>query len=236
MKIVMVIPTLNEEQIIERTLQETLRVFAESLQDYDWKVVVADNGSTDTTVAVVQTLMATEPRLGLWTTTKKGKGKAVRGAWADHQAEVYAFMDADLSADLNDVPVLLEALTDADVAVGSRFHPASNRARSLRGEIVSRGYRTLRRLFVDLPVSDSQCGFKALRREAWERIKEDLIVDSWFFDTELLAFAHRAGLTIQEVPIRWTETRYPERQSKINVWASAKDSFKHLLDLRRRLK
>ena len=62
----------------------------------------------------------------------------------------------------------------------------------------------------------------ALRREAWERIKEDLIVDSWFFDTELLAFAHRAGLTIQDVPIRWTETRYPERQSKINVWASAK--------------
>lgn len=232
----MVIPVLNEGKIIEQTISEAVVAFSTMLPTLDWMLVVADNGSIDDTAQIVQRFMAHEPRLRLWQTRQRGKGRAVRGAWSAHEADVYAFMDADLSADMACLPRLLEALEHTPIAVGSRLARESQRRRSWRGEIVSMSYITLRKLMIDLPVRDSQCGFKALRREAWEQLKDDLRHDGWFFDTEMLAFAHRAGLAITEVPIRWVEARYPGRKSKIGVWQSAMESLGHLWDLRQRLK
>ena len=228
----MVIPTLNEEAIIENNLG---LILAAMQQFANWQVVVADNGSTDWTRKIVEQRATTESHLSLWTSEQRGKGLAVRGAWNDHDANVYAFMDADLSTKLEALPTLIAALDHADVAIGSRFHVESHRSRSLKREFVSRVYVALRNLFVVLPVKDSQCGFKAIKREAWEKVKNDLTHTGWFFDTELLAIASKRGLIIAEVPITWTEAPHGKRKSKMSLWKSARESISYLKALKRRI-
>ncbi len=232
MKMLMVIPTLNEEAIIEKNVG---LILAAMKQFEDWHVVIADNGSTDRTREIVRRLTIDEPRLLLWTSEQKGKGLAVRGAWTDYQADIYAFMDADLSTDLEALPHLLAALDSADIVVGDRFHPQSTCARSLKRELVSRAYVFLRRLFLKLPVKDTQCGCKAMKKTAWEKIKKDLTHTGWFFDTELLAFATKCGLSIVAVPIQWAEAPHGKRKSKMHLWRSYKESFSFLRILKQRL-
>lgn len=232
----MVIPTLNEAEIIEDNLRLIVAAMHRYFAEEDWKVVVADNGSTDGTGEIVRRLSVAEPRLGLWESDKKGKGLAIRGAWSDNDADVYAFMDADLSTNLDDLPALIQALNTADIAVGSRFLGGASCVRSWRREVVSRVYVALRNLFVRLSVKDSQCGFKAIKREAWKQIKTDLIHTGWFFDTELLSFAQARRKCIVEVPIRWAEAPHGKRKSKMPIWRSAKESMGYLVDLRKRLK
>lgn len=232
MKVLMVIPTLNEEAIIEKNVGLILAAMKEF---EDWHVVIADNGSTDRTREIVRRLTIDEPRLLLWTSEQKGKGLAVRGAWNDYDADIYAFMDADLSTDLEALPKLLGALDQADVAVGSRFHKDSCRSRSFKREFVSQVYVALRSCFLPLPVKDTQCGFKAIKKVAWDRIKNDLTHTGWFFDTELLAFATKCGLSIVAVPIQWAEAPHGKRKSKMHLWRSYKESFSFLRILKQRL-
>lgn len=235
MQVLIVVPTLNEELVIGRNIVSVMAIFERILGDHDWKVVVADNGSKDHTREIVGQLMTTYPHLDLWTTAQRGKGLAVREAWKSRKADVYVFMDADLSTDPADVIKLLAALQTADVAVGSRLHPDAQVDRSFGREIVSRCYRLLAGMFVTIPLKDYQCGFKAMRREAFDVIKNDWTHDDWFFDTEILAFAHKRGLTIAEVPIRWQETLDARRKSSMNVLRLSLGSIKQLRRLRRRL-
>jgi len=236
MKVLMVIPAYNEELVIEKSLRLTVEAFDGLLSGHDWTVLVADNGSDDRTREIVRGVADVCPRVGLLSLGRKGKGLAIREAWGSEDADVYAFMDADLATDLRDVPALVDGAARSGIAAGSRVHGKSVVVRSRARRIVSLGYRLAARVLVPVSVRDLQCGFKAVRRDAAQALLPLLTHDGFFFDTELLAHAERQGFVISEVPVRWEEGRDARRKTSVKIFATAWDNFKHLWILRRRLR
>ena len=121
MKILIVLPTYNEELVIEKNLRSLFALLPSLIPNDEWRVVIADNGSSDRTGQIVASLASTFPQLSLWTTPKKGRGNALREVWMHHDAEVYLYMDADLATDLQEIPHLLAATAEAQIVVGSPF-------------------------------------------------------------------------------------------------------------------
>lgn len=209
-----VLPTRNESDIIARSLN-TLRAFLDHEVREPWRIVVADNASTDTTRTVVVSIAAVDPRIQLFTLDRPGKGHAVLRAWeacaskpeASAQ-DIFLFMDVDLATDLRHLPLLIDAIRGgADIAVGSRLATGARVERSMLRRIVSRLNQALLRAVFGLPVADAPCGFKAVNERTVRAILPQVRDDQWFFDTELLIRAHRAGFQIVEIPVAWHEPR-----------------------------
>ena len=236
MKVLMVVPTYNEQLVIAKNIKTAYTALAVLLKDHDWTLLVADNGSTDTTPGVVSALLAGCPRLAFWHTDKKGRGNALRQVWMQADADVVAYMDADLAADLAEVPKLIAALRDADLAVGSRLSRGSSTDRSFFRECISRSYNLLSEILVGTSVSDLQCGFKAVKREVAQKILPLTTHDGWFFDTELIVFAEHLGFKVAELPVAWQESPDRRRKSSVKVFSTIWDDLVSLWKLRRRIK
>lgn len=199
-----VIPVLNEElqlaDSVGRVHKAMARVWGGS-----FSIVIADNGSTDSTARIASDLALKYHRVELLRLEQRGRGGALRKAWLSSTAEVLAYMDVDLSTDIAHLPELLGPIVsgDCDVAIGSRLLPHSRVERNLKREILSRGYSSLLRGILGLRIHDAQCGFKALSRRAAQLLLPQVQNEHWFFDTELLAHAQWAGLQVIELPVRW---------------------------------
>jgi glycosyltransferase involved in cell wall biosynthesis len=174
---------------------------------FAWRIVVVENGSSDATAAIARSLAARDARIRVLELDAAGRGGALRAAWLASDADVVAYMDVDLSTNLDALGPLVAPLLDrsADVAIGTRLAAASRVRRCVRREVLSRGYNALARTVCGATFSDAQCGFKALRADVARALVPDVRDDGWFFDTELLLLAQRAGLTIAEVPAQWIE-------------------------------
>ena len=199
-----VIPVLNEE---EQLVGSVGRVH-EALKrcwGHDFSLVIADNGSTDATPHIAAELARQYLEVEVLRLDKRGRGGALRAAWLRSTAEVLAYMDVDLSTDLVHLPELLNAVASdhCDIVIGSRLLNNSQVERCFKREVLSRGYSGLLRAVLGLRVRDAQCGFKALSREAAQRLLPSIQNDNWFFDTELLAEAQWQGLRIHELPVHW---------------------------------
>ncbi|MDA0256449.1 MAG: glycosyltransferase [Chloroflexi bacterium] len=202
-----VLPVYNEERQLAASAR-TLLAWCDAHPEHQWRVVVADNGSTDGTLAVAHALEGEYPRrLVALHVPVAGRGLALRTAWLTSPAEVCAYMDVDLATDLDALPALIEPLAanEADLAVGSRLHPDAQRQRSRRRELLSRGFVLVLRHGLGLRLSDAQCGFKAIRREAARELIPLVRDNRWFFDSELLVLAQRNEYRVREVPVRWTD-------------------------------
>ena len=134
------------------------------------------------------------------------------------------YMDVDLSTDLADISPLLGGIVDEgyDIAYGSRLARAANIERSFRREVNSRGYIALIKLLFWTRFSDAQCGFKAISRQAADELLPHIEDGEWFFDTELLITAEKAGYRLKEVPVRWVEdadtrVRFPQDMIRMGV-------------------
>ena len=148
-----------------------------------------------------------------------GRGRALRAIWSESDAEVLAYMDVDLSTDLNALLPLVAPLLSghSDLAIGTRLARGSRVIRGPKRELISRSYNLLLRTLMGARFSDAQCGFKAIRRDQ-ARALLPLIQDTgWFFDTELLVLAERAGLRIHEIPVDWTD----DLDSRVDIIATA---------------
>ena len=225
-----VIPVLNEERALPGSITR-LVAFLETEYRGPWAVVIADNGSTDGTLAVAQRLSEGKPRVRVVHLDQRGRGRALRRAWLESTAEVVAYMDVDLSTDLVAFPRLIEAIVDgADVAIGSRLAPDSRvERRTLKREIASRGYNLLiRLLFPRSGIVDAQCGFKAVRREAAQTLVPLIKDNAWFFDSELLLLARRCGYRLAQVPVHWTD----DPDSRVRIMRTAWEDIKGLLRVR----
>jgi hypothetical protein len=164
---------------------------------------------------------------------EKGRGRALRQAFLGSDAAVVGYMDADLSTHLAALPEALARLRGgAQVVIGSRLLPGSRTRRRLRREVLSRTYNHLVRAAFGTQLRDHQCGFKFLGREASRRVVPLTRDDLWFFDTELLVLAQRAGLRIDEIPVDWIE----DLGSTVRVLRTIRDDLVGIARLRRRLR
>jgi putative flippase GtrA len=201
-----VIPVLNEE----RALPGCIAVLHDYLTEWlpcDWVITIVDNASTDDTQMVAKRLEREWSRVRVMSLDERGKGRAVRAAWMNSDADVVAYMDVDLSTGLDAfIPLVMSlAAGHSDVAIGSRLAPGARAVRGLKRELVSRVYNGLLKLIHHVQFRDAQCGFKAARAEVIRPLLCRIEDDTWFFDTEMLLLAEHNGLRVLEVPVDWIE-------------------------------
>lgn len=236
MMVSIAIPVLDEEKVLRATVTKIRTVADERLPGHDVEIVIADNGSTDGTAVIADELRRTVPGVRVLRIEKRGKGLAVRSAWASASADVFVFMDADLATDLGALPALVASIAEGgDVAAGSRYHPGSTVVRTALRKALSHGYRVLLRALFGTGVADVPCGFKAVSSRVVREVMPSVKDDGWFFDTELLMRAERRGFGIAEVPVTWREIRPAGRRSKVRVVRLAADYVRKAVALRREL-
>ncbi len=200
-----VIPVFNEERCLRDSVQ-TVHGFLSRTANYRWRIVVADNASTDSTPRIAQALEDEIDRVSHFRIPVKGRGLALRRCFLATEADIVAYMDVDLSTNLRFFPLLVEGIKAGyDLCVGSRLMQAARTQRSRHREFISRSYNLLIKLLFLNHFSDAQCGFKALRRSAGQRLLPLVKNDNWFFDTELLLLAERNDYRVFEVPVEWVE-------------------------------
>jgi glycosyltransferase involved in cell wall biosynthesis len=222
-----VIPVLNEEKDLPRSVAVLWDFFNEHLP-YQWQIVIADNGSTDKTLAVAQALSQQYPRVTYIHLDLRGRGRALRKAWLESKADAVAYMDVDLSTKLTAFPKLVQALVDEGygVAIGSRLARGSMVKRGLKREITSRTYNFLIKLMFCPSFHDAQCGFKAVRRDVVKEIVPFIKDQAWFFDTELLLLAQKKGYRIKEVPVEWVDDAGTTVKVAKTAWEDVKGLFR----------
>jgi glycosyltransferase involved in cell wall biosynthesis len=201
-----VIPVYNEERALARSVYRLQR-FLSTQPSVSWRILIADNASTDATPEIASALAQTLPGVDVLRLEEKGRGRALRAAWLASSARVVCYMDVDLSTDLKALMPLLAPLLSghSEVAIGTRLARGARVTRGLKREFISRSYNWLLRLFLRARFSDAQCGFKAVRGDVVRGLVADVRDGGWFFDTELLILAQRRGLRIHEVPVDWIE-------------------------------
>jgi putative flippase GtrA len=212
-----VVPVYNEE----RALPGCLQVLRRHLRDqfpFEWMITVVDNASTDGVLRVASEIAASDGRVRVLHLDRKGRGHALRTAWAYSDADVVVYLDVDLSTSLDALLPLVVPLINghSDIAIGSRLAPGARTVRSARREVISRGYNLMIRLTHGARFSDAQCGFKAARAEVIRPLLAHVHDEGWFFDTELLLLAEHNGLRVHEVPVDWVE----DADSRVRIWST----------------
>jgi dolichyl-phosphate beta-glucosyltransferase len=220
-----VVPSYNEEL----RLPASLGKISAYIQDKrpNTELIVVDDGSTDRTTAVAESWRGRIPQLRVVSNgVNRGKGFSVRHGSLEAHGDVVLFTDADLSSPIEEGEKLLAALGSHDVAIGSRAVDRSlievheSPFREFAGIIFNR----IVRIILRLPFVDTQCGFKAFRRERCHIIFEQQTIERFGFDPELLYLARHHGLSIAEVPVRWAHSP----ATKVNM---LRDSVQMFLDV-----
>ncbi|RNG26635.1 bifunctional glycosyltransferase family 2/GtrA family protein [Streptomyces botrytidirepellens] len=218
-----VIPVYNEEADLERCVRR-LHDHLTRTFPYRFRITIADNASTDRTPHVAAYLDDTVEEVTAVRLEQKGRGRALRTVWTLSEAPVLAYMDVDLSTDLNALLPLVAPLISghSDLAIGSRLSRSSRVVRGTKREFISRAYNLILRGSLAARFSDAQCGFKAIRKDVAERLLPMVEDTGWFFDTEMLVLAERAGLRIHEVPVDWVD----DPNSTVHIVKTATDDLK----------
>lgn len=224
-KLSIIIPSYNEEARLPATLERIAAYIAASSQETE--VLVVDDGSKDCTAAVAQEFRKQIPLLRVLSNgVNCGKGFSVRHGMLEAHGHIVLFTDADLSAPIEEADKLLAALADHDVAIGSRALDRSlisvreSRFREFAGIV----FNTIVRVILRLPFVDTQCGFKAFRRERCRILFEQQRIERFGFDPELLYLARHHGLRSVEIPVRWGHSP----ATKVNM---LRDSIQMFLDV-----
>lgn len=231
MRVDICIPAFNEEKIIAEAVQEVQNILS-GIPNIDFKIVVADNGSTDKTAREAQRISG----VSVLTAPLRGKGAAIIAAARLSSSDIFGFIDADLSAEPSNISKLLDPLVrnECDIAIGSRLVDTRIVKREWLRTLLSKLFNLVRRAVLGVSVQDTQCGLKLMNvrgRDVLLQCKEV----GWFFDMEFLAQAERAGLRIMEVPVRWDEHRFAGRKSKLNLLRDGLGTLSALLRIYRRI-
>jgi glycosyltransferase involved in cell wall biosynthesis len=223
--ITIIIPAYNEEKRLLSCIQRIIEYCTS--QNWDYEIVIVEDGSTDGTLNVIDDLTSKDNRIKLISNKERlGKGRAIKHGVFAAEKKYVSYMDADLSADPSELKRLLLFIDEFDIVVGSRI---------LRGELpptyrpftrsfLSRCYSKLfRTMFRTVPVYDPQCGLKLFKSHAAHTLLSQTETNGFAFDCEVLVKASRLGLTIKEVPIIWKH-RYGSKVSLLReIVVMAKD-------------
>jgi dolichyl-phosphate beta-glucosyltransferase len=226
-RLTLVLPTFNESARIDPALDELfgyLRRRGDHARDgapgagelpTSIEVLVVDDGSTDDTVARVEARPETAGAIGgvalhLLRVPHGGKGAAVRAGMLAAAGDLVLFADADMATPPDQIPLLVEALAESDVALGSRIQPDGSDMRATQPgyrRLMGKVFHALASVWVVGPVQDTQCGFKGFTHEAAQDLFARQRVTSIVFDVELIYLARRRGYRMSIVPIRWYDKR-----------------------------
>lgn len=215
-----VIPVYNEEKDLAGCVRRLHAHLTEAVP-YPFRITIADNASTDHTLAIAHQLGADLAEVAVCHLEEKGRGRALNAVWSASDAQVLAYLDVDMSTDLAALLPLIAPLISghSDLAIGSRLARGARVVRGPKRELISRCYNLILRGTLAARFSDAQCGFKAIRADVAGQLLPLVEDTGWFFDTELLVLAERAGLRIHEVPVDWVDD--PDSSVKIVATAVA---------------
>ncbi|OAI40899.1 hypothetical protein AYO38_04825 [bacterium SCGC AG-212-C10] len=225
-----VVPVYNEE----RVLADSVRALREHFAGFPfrWRIVIADNASVDGTQAIGEALAGEFEEVQYVRIPQKGRGRALKQVWSASDADVVSYMDVDLSTQLAAFLPLIAPLVSghAGVSIGSRLLPQSKvRLRTLKREVLSRGYNILIRGSFFAHFHDAQCGFKAIRADVARELLPLVEDNGWFLDTELLLLAEHNGYRVQEVPVDWVD----DPDSRVKIASTVSGDLKGLVRMRR---
>ena len=213
-----VVPVLDEAATLERSIRRLDTYLGESFP-FTARITIADNGSTDGTWQLATELASELNAVGAIRLEERGRGRALNAVWSGSDAQVLAYMDVDLSTALAALLPLVAPLLSghSDLAIGSRLARGANVVRGAKRELISRSYNAILHVVLGARFSDAQCGFKAIRADRARELLPLVRDRAWFFDTELLVLAQRAGLRIHEVPVDWTD----DPDSRVDIVSTA---------------
>lgn len=224
-----VIPVYNEEHVLAQSIA-TLHAFLTEHLPYDWRILVADNASTDGTLDEARRLKEQYPRLDVIHLDQKGRGRALRKAWLESGADILSYMDVDLSTEIEKYPALIRSIAEEgyDLSTGSRLARGARTTRSFKREFISRLYNLIIKTVMWTKFSDAQCGFKAISRRACDVLVPLVKDNEWFFDTELLVLAEKKGYRIKDIPVKWIE----DPDTRVKLAKTITDDLRGLWRLR----
>ena len=225
-----VIPVFNEQDALAWSVRRLHRYLADTVP-FAVRITIADNASVDETPRIAAELAAELDGVRVVRLEEKGRGRALNAVWSHSDALVLAYMDVDLSTDLAALEPLVAPLLSghSDLAIGTRLARTSHVVRGPKREIISRCYNAILKTTMSAKFSDAQCGFKAIRADVARRLLPLVADTGWFFDTELLVLAERAGLRIHEVPVDWVD----DPDSRVDIVATAAADLRGIVRMRK---
>ncbi|WP_138443949.1 bifunctional glycosyltransferase family 2/GtrA family protein [Sinomonas susongensis] len=217
------VPVYNEEADLEVCVRN-LDAYLATQFPHTYRITIADNASTDSTLRVAERLARELETVRSVHLEEKGRGNALRSVWLASDSPVLAYMDVDLSTDLNALAPLVAPLISghSDLSIGTRLSRSSRVVRGPKRAFVSRSYNLLLHSLMGARFSDAQCGFKAIRADVARQLLPHTLDKAWFFDTELLVLAERCGLRCAEVPVDWTD----DPNSKVDILRTAVEDLR----------
>jgi dolichyl-phosphate beta-glucosyltransferase len=220
----LIIPAYNEEKRLPATL-EKIMAFLQS-EDAEAEILIVDDGSIDNTAQVAREFSSRYPSIFLISTPHRGKGFAVKTGMLQGRGRMLLLIDADLSVPINQAWKLIPSEDREDyIAIGSREAPGAERLQEpLYRHALGVTYNVLLRHLLNLPIRDTQCGFKCFHNRIAKKLFSLQTLNGWAFDVEILYVAVKLGCTIIEVPVTW---QY-DSDTRIKV---ARDSCAMLRDL-----
>ena len=211
-----VLPAYNEAGTIAETVSVTLETLSAFLPAGSFEVLVAEDGCSDRTPEIASRMAEADGRVRHFHSDERlGRGGALEHAFEASNGDVLVYFDTDLATDMS----YLEALVDSirvegyDIATGSRRMPGRQQRREPERGVASTGYNALVRTVLRSSLYDHQCGFKAFDRETLFGLLEEVEDDHWFWDTEVLVRAQRAGYAVKEFPVDWE----PKGDTKVDL-------------------
>jgi len=230
------IPILNEDTTLNEQVRKIHKFIEENLRDIgSVKLVLADNGSTDSTPELARTLANELSGVEYLRLEQRGVGLALKASWTRSEADIVGYMDLDLATDLRHLrPVLGKIISEnAEIVTGSRLvKGAKVVGRKPFRTCTSIGFNYVVKLIFGTKFSDGMCGFKFMQRCILERLMQaGAQSDGWFFATEILITGERLNHKVEEIPVVWTD----DPNSKVKVVKLAMEYLKAMSILRRRL-
>jgi glycosyltransferase involved in cell wall biosynthesis len=218
------IPVLNEE----KTLVQQVKLLHHFLSQHfptkeQWRIVIADNGSTDDTPNLAQMLENQYEEVQFLKVPSRGVGLALKTSWTQSKADIVGYMDLDMATDLPHFIEAYEAIANQnyDLVYATRLHKNSKViGRTVKREFTSRVFNLILKTYLNVGFSDGMCGFKWLKRTyVADLIQGGAVSDGWFFSTELLTIAEWKNLKLFELPVKWTD----DPDSRVNIPKLAKE-------------
>jgi len=201
-----------------------------NLKNYNWKIIISNNASLDKTKEIAEKLSKKNKRIQVMHMDDRAKSRALKKVWLSEEADIYMYMDADLSTDISHIPELLFWIEkEYDIVTGSRTSKKSKTSREFNRNLLSLILILMIRIIFSMKLSDFQCGFKAINKKTRDKILPKMrALDYGFMDTELLAVAHNKKYKIKEIPVKWED----ERETKIRVFGGIIDALKNMFKIR----